>query len=136
MNDDYTNTTGVTSTIPIPREGHAIFRRGDRYYMMTSHLPGWAPNPADLFISDGDTLDGAVWTRLGNPTGSSTTFNSQSTLVISYPSTVHPGESYYIYIGDRWNPLINASYIWLPFQFHTTTNVTVTYLDQWKLTDF
>jgi len=138
LSPDYLNTTGLTSTIQMAREGHAVFRRGDRYYMMTSHLTGWAPNPADLFISDKDTLDGAVWTSLGNPTGSSTTFDSQSTFVLPFPSTKNPGEVFYIYMGDRWDSpnLLNASYIWLPYTFHSPTNVTLEWRAQWDLDDF
>lgn len=59
LSDDYLNTTGITSRIPVPREEHTVFHRNNRYYMMTSHLTGWAPNAADLFISDGDSLNGA-----------------------------------------------------------------------------
>ena len=54
--------------------------------MMTSHLTGWTPNAAELFISDQDNLEGAKWISLGNPTGSPTTFNSQSTFVLPFPS--------------------------------------------------
>ena len=138
LTDDYLNTTGITSSIGTAREGHAIFYRNNHYYMMTSHLTGWAPNPADLFISDGDTLHGAKWTSLGNPTGSSTTFNSQSTFVLPFPSTQNPGKDFYIYMADRWNypDLLGATYIWLPFQFNSDTNVTLSWIDQWALTDY
>ncbi|CAF1526765.1 unnamed protein product, partial [Rotaria sp. Silwood1] len=33
--------------------------RNNRYYMMTSHLTGWAPNAAELFINNHDSLDKA-----------------------------------------------------------------------------
>ena len=138
LTDDYLNTTGITSRISEPREGHAIFYRNNRYYMMTSHLTGWYPNTADLFISDGDNLEGAKWISLGNPTGSSTTFNSQSTFVLPYPSTKYPGTNFYIYMADRWDPpyLMNATYIWLPYNFHSDTNITLEWIDKWALTDY
>jgi hypothetical protein len=138
LNDDYLNTTGITSTIGEAREGHAVFYRNNRYYMMTSHLSGWSPNPAELFITDKDSLDGAKWISLGNPTGSSTTFDSQSTFVLPYPSTKNPGTYYYIYMGDRWDypHLLNASYIWLPYHFNSDTNVTLEWIDKWALTDY
>jgi hypothetical protein len=138
LSDDYMNTTGIISTISEPREGNAIFYRNNRYYMMTSHLTGWYPNAADLFISDQDDLEGTKWISLGNPTSSSTTFNSQSTFVLPYPSTKYPGTFYYIYMGDRWDPpgLVNATYIWLPYHFHSDTNVTLEWIDKWALTDY
>ncbi len=84
-------------------------------------------NAADLFISDGDNLEGAKWTSLGNATGSKTTLNSQLTFVLPYPSTKYPGTFYYIYMGDRWfDPdLLHATYIWLTYNFHSDTNVTL-----------
>lgn len=138
LTEDYFNTAGIISTINEPREGHAIFHRGNNYYMMTSHLTGWAPNAAELFISDRDSLVGAKWISLGNPTQSSTTFNSQSTFVLPFPSTKQPGSVFYIYMGDRWDypNLLNASYIWLPYTFYSDTNITLEWQDQWKLSDY
>lgn len=138
LTDDYMNTTGLTSTINEAREGHAVFHRNNFYYMMTSHLTGWAPNPAELFISDRNSLEGAQWKSLGNPTGSSTTFDSQSTFVLEFPSTKKPGTTFFIYMGDRWdNPqLLNASYIWIPYTFNSDTNVTLAWQDSWSLSDY
>ena len=138
LTDNYLNTTGLTSTIKEPREGHAVFYRNNRYYMMTSHLTGWSPNAAELFMTDRDSLQGAQWLSLGNPTGSATTFNSQSTFVLPFPSAKYPGTSFYIYMGDRWNypDLLNASYIWLPYTFHSDTNVTLEWHDKWSLEDY
>jgi len=100
--------------------------------MMTSHLTGWSPNSAELFITDRDSLDEAKWISLGNPTGSSTTFNSQSTFVLPFPSTKYPGTYFYIYMGDRWDypHLLDASYIWLPYTFNSDTNVTLEWKDE------
>lgn len=138
LTDDYLNATGITSTINEPREAYSIFHQNNRYYMMTSHLTGWAPNPADLLMTDRDSLDGAKWTSLGNPTDSATSFNSQATYVLPFPSTKYPGTYFYVYMGDRWvDPdLLHASYIWLPFTFHSDTNITLEWKDQWALTDF
>jgi hypothetical protein len=138
LTDDYLNTTGLTSTIGEAREGHAVFHRNNNYYMMTSHLSGWSPNSAELFINDRDTLENAKWSSLGNPTASSTTFNTQSTFVLPFPSTKNPGTLFYIYMGDRWDypALLNASYIWLPYTFNSDTNVTLKWQDQWRLSDY
>ena len=138
LSDDYLNTTGLTSTIGEPREGHAIFHRHSNYYMMTSHLTGWVPNPAELFMSDRDSLQDAKWISLGNPTDSKTTFDTQSTFVLPFPSTKYPGTQFLIYMGDRWDApeLLNASYIWLPYTFNSDTNVTLEWRDQWSLSDY
>ena len=118
LTDDCMNTTGIVSQGPRV-EGQAIFRWKGRYYLLGSHLTGWNANPAVLAIADKtDTLVGAQWTELGNPSGDSTTFDSQSTFVLPYK---HPnGDDLLIYMGDRWNHagpggILNASYVWLPF---------------------
>ena len=138
LTDDYLNTTGLTSTIGEAREGHAVFHRHSNYYMMTSHLTGWAPNPAELFISDRDSLQDAKWISLGNPADSDATFDTQSTFVLPFPSTKYPGTQFFIYMGDRWDApeLLNASYIWLPYTFNSDTNVTLEWRDQWSLSDY
>ena len=138
LTDDYLNTTGIVSTIGEPREGHSIFHRNQNYYMMTSHLTGWEPNAAELFIADRNSVDGAKWLSLGNPTMSSTTFNSQSTFVLPFPSTKYPGTEFFIYMGDRWDfpNLLNASYIWLPYTFQSDTNVSLNWLSEWELSDY
>ncbi len=41
-------------------------------------------------------------------------------------------------MGDRWNfpHLLNATYIWLSYQFNSDTNVTLQWMDKWALTDY
>jgi hypothetical protein len=47
-------------------EGMAIFRHPNgTYYMMTSHLTGWNPNPLMLFRAQGKTLDDPQWFNMG-----------------------------------------------------------------------
>jgi len=112
LTDDFLNTTGgIISRTQDAREGPAVFKYNGIYYLVTSHLSGWAPNAMDMF-SGGKALHGATWTSLGNPTNDATSFNSQSTDVWIYKNTI-------IYLGDRWNDsgpggLLNATYIWLP----------------------
>jgi hypothetical protein len=78
-------------------------------------------------MNDGNYLSGAKWISLGNPTHSRKTFNSQCAFVLSFPSRKYPGDLFHIYMSDRWNfpHLLNATYIWLPFQFYSDTNVTI-----------
>jgi len=112
LSADYLNTTGIVSRGP-KCEGQAVWREGDTYYLLGSHLTGWSSNPAILATAQAP-LKGATWTVLGNPSGSRTTFNSQSTYVLPYthPST---GKQLLIYMGDRWNAGHPPNeYIWLP----------------------
>eukprot|EP00026_Physarum_polycephalum_P010645 Phypoly_transcript_10814.p1 GENE.Phypoly_transcript_10814~~Phypoly_transcript_10814.p1 ORF type:complete len:324 (+),score=24.19 Phypoly_transcript_10814:90-1061(+) len=134
LSDDYLNTTGIISSISEQREGPAMFKFKDQYYLVTSHLSGWAPNPMELFMG-GPVLDGAKWVSLGNPTNDATTFNSQSTNVLEYP--YGNGQTLLIYQGDRWNDdgpggLLNATYVWLPI-IPNASNFTISWADSWKL---
>jgi hypothetical protein len=105
--------------------------------MMTSDLTGYSLNSAELFMSDGDSLQDAKWISLGNLTGSGRTFNWQCAFVLSFSSTKYLGDFFDIFMGDRWNysHLLNATYIWLLFQFNWDTNVTIKWQDKWNLFD-
>ena len=133
LSPDYLSTAGLVSVIPEAREGHAIFHHGERYYMLTSHLTGWNPNAMEAFITNKDSLTGAIWSSLGNPTNDSISFNSQPALVLPYTSA-SSGRSYFIYLGDRWVPnLLNASYIWLPIEIQSQTQLRIRWRDSWDL---
>ena len=65
-------------------EGMALFRLANgTYYIMTSHLSGWSPNPLMLFRAEGKTLDDPQWVDMGNPTGNKESFHTQPTYVRS-----------------------------------------------------
>lgn len=121
---DYLNSTGIISNHSV-FEGMALFRHPNgTYYIVTSHLTGWSPNPLMLFRAAGKTLDDPQWVNMGNPTGDHTSFNTQPTYVVSY--TPSSGKSYFVYMADNWvhggpDGLIDASYVWLPFQFKTNS---------------
>jgi len=126
---DYLNTTGITTKINEARESPAVFQYSGRYYLVTSHLTGWDPNPMDLYDC-GRSLTNAQCTSLGNPTKDSTTFNSQSTNVLIYKNTI-------VYQGDRWNykgtgGLLNSTYIWLPIT-PNGNNFDIKWQDNWNL---
>jgi hypothetical protein len=135
LSADYLNTTGIISQIPEAREGPAMFKYNSQYYLVTSHLSGWAPNAMEMFVG-GSTVNGAKWTSLGNPTSSATSFDSQSTNVLVYP--YGNGKELIIYQGDRWNEagpggLLNATYIWLPIVPGTGDSFSVTWEGSWAL---
>lgn len=89
-------TAGITSSGP-RIEGQAIFRNtSGQLFLWGSHLTGWAPNDALLSVANGTSLPFATWSSVGNPSGDSTTWDSQSTFVLPY---VHAdGHTTYIYM--------------------------------------
>jgi hypothetical protein len=88
LTPDFLNTTGIISTHPV-FEGMALFRlQNGTYYIITSHLTGWNPNPLMLFRAAGLTLDDPKWVSMGNPTGDDTSFNTQPTYVVSFQPRV------------------------------------------------
>jgi hypothetical protein len=47
----------------------AIFRlHNGTYYIISSHLTGWNPNPLMLFRAQGSSLADPQWVDMGNPT--------------------------------------------------------------------
>ncbi len=105
---------------------------------MTGHLTGRSSHPAELFITNKNNLENAKLLSLGNPTHSPTTFNSQSTFVLPFPSTKYSRNYFSIYMGDRWDypHLLNATYVSLSFTFNSDTNATLEWKDQWNLDDY
>ena len=91
--------------VPMQCEGPSVFKTGNgSYYLMASHLSGWAPNPPLLFHAATPNLGDAIWHQLQKPASgpdSNITFNSQSTFV--FPLEFQDGTVLYIYMGDRWN---------------------------------
>ena len=112
MTDDYLNTTGVINKIP-DCEGMAMLRLPNgTYYLVTSHKTGWSPNPLIAWRSTTTNLATTNWTNLGNPTGSSTSFNSQPTYIVQY--TPSSGDSYFVYLGDDCEQVLATPlcYLW------------------------
>ena len=133
LTPDYLDSTGIISNHSV-FEGMALFRHPNgTYYIITSHLTGWAPNPLMLFRAAGQTLDDPQWVAMGNPTGASTSFNSQPTYVVQYTPSHPGGEPYFVYMADNWinaadsgtddrnKKILAAAYIWLPFWFKNDT---------------
>lgn len=114
-------------------EAPAIFQHKGFYYMITSGLTGWDPNPARSFKAE--MLMG-TWDSLGNPAKgreAELTFRSQSTFVLP----VQGKENAFIFMGDRWNPKnhIDGRYIWLPIEFEEGKPV-IKWHDEWDLSFF
>jgi hypothetical protein len=135
LSDDYLSHTG--KYIRIAPAGHneapAIFKKDDKYFMITSGCTGWDPNAARLFTAD--SLFGK-WTEHPNPCvgkDSELTFHSQSTFILP----VQGKKDTFIFMADRWTPRhpIDARYIWLPIRFENGLPV-LKWLDEWDLSVF
>lgn len=138
MTDDFLNLTGITNTIWEEREAPAVFYNAARkkYHIWTSHVTGWNPNAADVFVAD--SLSGKFVSE-GNPCNSTQalyrkTFDSQSTYILPY--TTKSGKQRFIFVADRWKPYVNngtGRYIWLPIDISSNGTLNVTWRDSWTL---
>ena len=118
LTDDYLDTDSLYVRLFPERfhEAPAMFKRGGKYYMITSDCTGWAPNAARSMCAD-EIL--GEWRELGNPCvgeDADLTFHGQSTYVLQ----VGEGDAArYIFMADRWTPenAIDGRYLWLPISF-------------------
>jgi len=76
LSPDYTNTTGIMSTIQGSYEVPTIMRGNGGYYLMVSRTSGWDPNEGKLFWAEKLT---GPWIDNGPISASSDSFNSQPT---------------------------------------------------------
>tara|TARA_R110001606_G_scaffold397669_2_gene574874 strand:- start:166 stop:1305 length:1140 start_codon:yes stop_codon:yes gene_type:complete len=116
-------------------EAPAIFKKDGKYFMITSGLTGWNPNPARSAMAD--SMLGS-WTSLGNPVRGAdeerkTTFYSQSTHVLP----VIGKKNAFIFMADRWNPenAIDGRYVWLPIEFENKKPI-IKWYSEWTLDFF
>lgn len=137
LSDDYLSLSGeYIRVLPGERnEAPAIFKRHGKYFLFTSGLTGWDPNPGRLSVSD--AMFGP-WTSLGNPCVGSkdeknNTFWSQSTYIIP----VIGKKNAFIFAADRWkgDNLIDSRYIWLPILFENDIPF-LEWKDTWDLSFF
>ncbi len=137
LSDDYLSLSNeYIRVFPGGRnEAPAIFKKDGKYYMFSSGLTGWKPNPGKISVSD--SIMGN-WEFLGNPCKgtdeeNNTTFWSQSTYVLP----VAGKKDAFIFMADRWLPEnhIDGRYIWLPIQFENGIPV-LKWVDSWDLSFF
>ncbi len=113
-------------------EAPTLFDYQNRWYMLTSRVSGWKPNPCRACVAD--QLAGP-WTVLGELCDidqTETTFDSQPACIWPYD----PARGRFIYIGDRWNTadLGDSRYIWLPIVWKDDIP-HVRWLDAWHPED-
>lgn len=142
LNKDYTDIerpvvegkTWSKALIKENREAPALFKRNNKYYLITSGITGWAPNPAKWHIAD--NIFGP-WKTMGNPcigNESELTFRSQSTYVLPAPGKAN---NCFIFMADRWigNKTNSGTYVWLPFVIQNES-ISLQYIDKWPLSIF
>lgn len=136
LTDDYLDHTG--KYIRIDPAGHneapTVFRRGDKYYMVTSGCTGWDPNAARLFTAD--SIWGP-WERHDNPCrgkDADLTFLSQGTFILPVPGK----EDAFIFMADKWVPSnpIDGRYVWLPISFNDEGMPEIHWHRRWQLNEF
>lgn len=104
------------------REAPAFFKKDGRYYLLTSHCTGWAPNQGKW--SSSDSIDGE-W-EINEKFGDETTFRSQ-------PAFVLEKDGKFIYFADRWggNGHYNDStYVVLEIKFREDGSPYIEYSDE------
>ncbi len=109
------------------REAPAMFKVGERYFLITSGATGWDPNQAKYSTA---TAIAGPWSALEN-LGDGTTFDTQSTFVIP---VVGSEATTYVYAGDRWQDpdLASSKYIWLPLEV-TGQSLSLSFYAEWSL---
>lgn len=146
---DYMDVTGhYTQHFPHPgpitsREAPCLFRKDDKFYLITSGTTGYFPNPSEIAVAD---MIHGPWTVLGDPCIHDEyhdSFNCQFSSVFKVP-----GKELYIALGDRWmtgTPLEAAArgrmntalarYVWLVISFADEKPV-IAWKDEWNPADY
>jgi hypothetical protein len=116
-------------------EAPAAFKHDGKYYLITSGLSGWAPNPARSYMASHPL---GPWTALGNPVRGTAeqaaiTFGGQSTHVLTLN---RKGCQRHILMLDIWRPknAIDGRYAWLPVEWEDGKPV-VRWRERWTMGD-
>ncbi len=132
LDDTYTKSTGIFKRIFIDksREAPAVFKRRNKYYIVSSGCTGWAPNAANIGSADNIMGD---WKLEGNPCkgkDSDSTYFSQSTHVLP----IQGKKDTFIFMADKWNKmdLQNSRYVWLPLRFVNNISV-IEWVGKWNV---
>ena len=133
LTTDYLRPAGRYARIFVDRsmEAPAVFKRGEKYYIIASGCTAWAPNAARSAVAD--SIWGP-WKELGNPCcgdDANNTFHAQSTFVLP----VQGKKDTFIFMADRWKQwdLQNSRHLWLPIEFDGDGKPTVSWQSSWSL---
>ena len=123
------STNGGSVALFPDYEAPAMVKANGRYYLLASHLTGWAAND-DVYTSSTSLSSG--WTAFQNfaPVGTDT-YSTQPANII--PVAGSSGTTY-IYAGDEWETsnLGDSPLVWLPLTLSGTT-VNVGWQNSWSL---
>ncbi|MEO6924872.1 MAG: family 43 glycosylhydrolase [Bryocella sp.] len=118
LSDDYLTVSHQVAFFHTRLEGGALVHVGKTYFVMGSHLSGWASNP-NVYAS-APSLTGP-WSTFANIAAPEMkTYDSQSTFLLKVVGTKTTSV---IYMGDRWEPktLWDSRYVWMPLTVSGTT---------------
>ncbi|MDX3192974.1 RICIN domain-containing protein [Streptomyces sp. MN03-5084-2B] len=128
LSADYTSVASAVATLP-NYESPAVIKVGGTYYLLASHLTGWATN--DNVYATATSLAGP-WSAFRNFAAPGTnTYNSQTANIITVRGSA---ATTYVYAGDRWtgNAMGDSPLIWLPLTIRGTT-VNLGQYPSWNL---
>jgi len=132
LTDDYLKPTGkfTRNFIDQSREAPAVFKRNNKYYILSSGCTGWDPNQAEYAMAESMLGE---WMVMGNPCSgkdADMTFYGQSTNAVK----VEGKKDAYIAMFDKWNKtdLIDSRYIWLPIKFDGDS-IDIAWQSEWNI---
>ena len=132
LNDDYRSISEHVHKANVSGfESPTLFRKGNLYYFLGSHLTSWERNDNDYYTA---TSLAGPWTFRGlfAPKGS-LTWNSQCSFVLPIEGSK---DTTYMYMGDRWSyPKQNSSatYVWQPLTVSGLTLSIPEYHEAWQI---
>lgn len=132
LSDDYKSIVAETNKqIASGFESPALFRKGNTYYFIGSHLTSWEKN--DNYYYTSTSLSGPWIARGLIAPKDQLTWNSQSTFVLKIAGSK---DTTYLFMGDRWSyprQLSAATYVWQPIKFYGDSISLPSYLDAWNI---
>jgi len=112
LKDDYMDVE-QTAFIKAPLEGGALVHYDGLYYVIGSHMTGWAPNP-NVYATA--TAIAGPWTEFADMAPpEAKNYESQSTMLVKVTGKK---KTTVIFMGDIWKPkmLWDSRYLWMPLE--------------------
>lgn len=113
LSDDYLSLAADVCLITNHLEAGALIHYDGLYYVVGSHLTGWAPNPNQYATATNLAGPWSEFKDIAPP--DLNTYNSQSTMLLK---VVGSNTTAVIFMGDMWNSsaLWDSRYLWLPLE--------------------
>ncbi|MFW0718452.1 family 43 glycosylhydrolase [Pedobacter sp. N23S346] len=132
LSDDYKSIVAETNKqITSGFESPTLFRKGNVYYFIGSHLTSWEKN--DNYYYTSKSLSGPWISRGLIAPKDQLTWNSQTTFVLKIAGSK---DTTYLFMGDRWSyprQRSAATYVWQPIKFNGDSISLPKYLDAWTI---